>query len=138
MNAAVALTSLAMTIAQEAGGESFAGKLAVGHVVMNRSELWKRTVTDVIFKAYQFSAWLTGSATLIHMDEVTDATWQECFAAACGAYFRALLGTNDPSGGATHYLNVEVTRELRGGSLPDWYDSDKVTVVIDRHTFLKL
>jgi hypothetical protein len=83
----------------------------------------------------------------MRLDDVPDALWRECFAAACGAAFRRDLGLADPVKGATMYLNVEETRRLRGdGTLPPWaadptdatkVDARLVTAVIGRHTFLR-
>ena len=55
----------------------------------------------------------------------------------------ALAGVlEDLTKNADHYLNVEVTRRMRGGTLPKWAEEDikngKVTVVIGSHTFLNL
>jgi hypothetical protein len=51
----------------------------------------------------------------------------------------ALANTlEDLSKNADHYLNVELTKRLRGGTLPSWVDLSKVTVVIGNHTFLNL
>ena len=47
--------------------------------------------------------------------------------------------TADPTAGADHYLNVELTKKIRPDhGLPSWFDPAKVTVVLSRHTFLKL
>jgi len=52
----------------------------------------------------------------------------------------------DPSLGSNHYLNVPVTLQGRGGTLPAWaadphdhtrVDLGKVRAVIGRHTFLR-
>ena len=58
---------------------------------------------------------------------------------ALGIAQRGLAGTlEDLSKDADHYLNVELTRKLRGGTLPTRVDLSKVTVVIGHHTFLRL
>jgi len=60
---------------------------------------------------------------------------KESYKAGCSAYFHFL---EDPTHGSTHYLNEEMTRKLRGGSLPGWFEEAKVMARIGRHTFLKL
>lgn len=126
---------LALTVWGEARGESDTGKLAVAWVMVNRHEAG--SISRVLLRPWQFSFWNTDDPSRPLIGEISGESdqWVACYKAACAAYF-ALVP--DPTHGATNYLNVEATRRLRGGSLPDWYDSDKVTVVIDRHTFLKL
>ena len=43
------LTTLAATIEMEAGGEPFAGKLAVGMVIVNRTEQWRPPLPALLF-----------------------------------------------------------------------------------------
>lgn len=122
---------LAITVVMEAGGEPFDGKLGVAYVIMNRSG----SVTDTVFRSYQFSAWNTDSATRMNLDIVPDIVLMESYKAAVAAYFKLLP---DPTKEATHYLNEELTRKIRRGSLPGWFDETKVTARIGKHTFLKL
>ncbi len=131
---------LTWTIVQEAGGEKFEGQLAVAYTIMNRTG----SVTDTVFKPHQFTAWDTDSPTRMNLDITPDVILMECYKAAVAAYFKFLP---DPSNGATHYLNEEVTRRMRGGVLPGWAckdgrpapepDEAKVTARIGRHTFLR-
>ena len=141
------LTTLAATIEMEAGGEPFQGKLAVGMVIVNRAEQWRQSLLDILFKDRQFSAWNNQSPTLLRLDTIPPASWQEDLAAAAGALFRRELGLADPTRGALFYLNVAVTKIGRGdGTLPEWcrspsdptkLDEAKVLAVIGRHTFLR-
>jgi hypothetical protein len=119
------------TIVQEGGAEPFDGQLGIGYVIMNRSA----SITDTVFRAYQFSAWNTDSATRMNLDIVPDIILMQCYKATVAAYFKLLP---DPTKGATHYLNEELTRKMRGGTLPSWFDEEKVTARIGKHTFLKL
>jgi spore germination cell wall hydrolase CwlJ-like protein len=130
-----ALLFLTYTIGQEAGWESFKGKLAVGFVIVHRGESGKVSITDTIFKSFQFSCWNTESPTRMNIDTMPQDIFMECYKAACAAFFNLM---EDPSLGATNYLNEEETRKKRGGSLPGWFDETKVTARIGRHTFLKL
>ncbi len=123
----------------EARGEPKDGQQAVCNVVLNRVR--KGMAPDlraVILKPRQFS-WT----------DPNDPNFRKVFTAAQdapGAWSRALdiaqsalAGTlEDVSKDADHYLNVELTRKLRGGTLPAWVDLTKVTVVIGNHTFLRL
>lgn len=131
MNFRDELYFLSITILQEAGGEPFEGKLAVAYTIMNRGG----SVTDTVLRSYQFSCWNTDSPTRITIDTASEEVLRECYKASCGAYFKLVP---DPTKGATHYLNEELTRKIRGGNLPGWFDETKVTVRIGKHTFLKL
>jgi hypothetical protein len=122
---------LAVTVAMEAGGEAYDGKQGVAFAIVNRPG----SITDIVLKAYQFSAWNTDSNTRMNIDTIPDAVYKECYKAAVGAYFKIV---EDLTKGATHYLNEELTKQLRGGTLPGWFSEDKVTIRIGKHTFLKL
>ena len=136
MNQFIQLFLMTLTVAQEAGGESYKGKLGVAWVLHRRQIAFKKSLTDVQFQAYQFSAWLTGSATLMNIDQITDALFFECQKACIAAVYEL---DPDPTNGADHYLNEWATRAGRPGrDLPSWFDQNKVTVRIGDHTFLKL
>ncbi len=129
------LTFLAYTIAQEAGGEPPEGQLGVAWVVVNRMRKSNLSLTDVIFRSMQFSCWNSDSPTRMKLDTLPYEVLRQCYQMACAAYFGFTI---DSTGGATHYLNEEVTRQLRGGTLPGWFAEEKVTKRIGRHTFLKV
>lgn len=134
MNSFLQLFLMALTVAMEAGGEPYLGKLGVAWVLRRRQILYKKSLSDVAFQKYQFSAWLTGSATLMNIDGISDRLFGECLKACIGAVHDL---EPDPTHGADHYLNeAEVIRTA--GKLPAWFDENKVTMRIDRHTFLKL
>jgi len=124
---------LTITLVMECGGEPYEGILAVANVLCTRAKKVKGSVFDAIFKAWQISAWNTDSGTRMMLDTIPIGTFTLCYKAACAAYFEL---SPDPSRGATHYLNEEVTRRQRGGTLPSWFDESKVTVRIAHHTFL--
>jgi spore germination cell wall hydrolase CwlJ-like protein len=126
---------LVLTIEQEASSEPYEGQLAVAFVIMNRVRVEKSSVIDIVLKPMQFSSWNSDSPTRMHIDTTPNDAFKSCYKAACAAYFELVP---DPSKGASHYLNEEVTRKLRGGTLPGWFDESKVTVRIGNHTFLKL
>lgn len=131
---------LTLTIIQEADAEPFGGKVGVGFVIVGRPG----SLSDTVFRNAQFSCWNQGSPTEQNLDTTPDAIFRECYKAACAAYFHLV---EDPTKGATNYLNEELTRKLRGGVLPGWardandptkIDVGKVTAKIGKHTFLKL
>lgn len=130
------LPLMAVTVFLEAESEPDEGKAGVAWVIRNRTDYGKRRLREVIVAPWQFSCWNEDyrkqrTARLIAPDpEQWDRSWR----AACGAYWRLIA---DPTGGATHYLNVELTRQIRPGhDLPDWYRADQVTARIGRHEFL--
>jgi len=122
---------LVLTVVMEAGGEPYEGKLGVAYVVINRGD----SIPDTIFRGYQFSCWNTESPTRMNLDIIPDLVLMEAYKASVAAYFKLV---DDPTKGATHYLNEEITRKMRGGTLPGWFDESKVTARIEKHTFLKL
>lgn len=133
----------ALTVWQEASGEPYEGKLAVAYVIFRRAG--SGSVSDAVLKPWQFSAWNTDSPTRSRLDSIDPGSrdWLECYRAAVSAAFGFEA---DPSKGANFYLNVEATRQIRGGTLPKWaadpkdptqIDESKVTAKIGRHTFLK-
>lgn len=139
------LTLLAATVALEAEGEAAEGQLAVACVVMNRVRAWGRTLHQVILgpdgQAYDdgtpFEAWSCWNDDYrIQARARLDAlgAFPPAWRAAAAALWQL---TDDPSHGATFYLNVELTKKIRAGTLPAWFDPAKVTAVIGRHTFLR-
>jgi len=132
------LTLIAATVLMEAGNQSFEGKVAVAWVIMNR-DAWSQSpgVDDVILAPWQFSAWNTDNRARASLQDTMrnqPALWSECMKAAAAALWAFVP---DPTHGAVMYLNPVVTRKLRGGTLPDWYDAAKVTAVIGDHEFLR-
>jgi spore germination cell wall hydrolase CwlJ-like protein len=122
---------LMVTVAMEASGEPLEGKIAVAFVICGRGD----STIDSCMRAYQFSSWNTESPTRMNLDVLNEKSMKECYKAACAAYFGLV---DDPSKGATHYLNEEMIRKSRGGKLPGWFDEKKVTARIGNHTFLRL
>ena len=118
---------LTLLVAVEAEGEPHIGKLAVAWVAVNRSHLLKQPLTKVLFDPNEFTGfWVTR--------KVDKRVFRPAYTAARAAYF----GTApDPTKEATHYLNVALVKK-QSGQLPLWYNPKYITVVIGRHTFLKL
>ena len=122
---------LAMVIYLEARNQVFKGKLAVGWVVVTRTIEEKRSVADVVFRAFQFSALNTKDPNRMLIDTAPfSAEWRECFEAASAAYFTLIP---NPAPSANHYLNPKAVDKL-----PDWYSKNKIITVIDDHEFLRV
>jgi N-acetylmuramoyl-L-alanine amidase len=124
------------TVAMEAGGESYKGKLAVAYVLYNRAAWKQRSLSDICFAPWQFSCWNTDSPTRANLDQLgqSDNLFADCLRAICSAQFKQ---EPDPTGGAVFYLNKAVVLKS-AGKLPDWWDIDAdpaTEVVIGNHAF---
>jgi len=144
------LSLLSATLFLEADSEPDLGKEAIAHVIMNRVERWGLpSIHDAILgrdrRAYgdgkpyeQFSCWNDDEkmrAVRRIATSTSETTWRSWRAAAIGRWRLQ----PDPTHGATYYLNVDLTRKIRGGTLPGWADKLLATgrvTVIERHTFL--
>jgi len=124
----------------EARGEPLLGKVAVCNVVQNRAAGGK-TIHDVILAPRQFS-WTDPNdpnyQAVLYCLKPTPVPLSQWATSATIARL-ALAGCFiDMTGGANHYLNIELTKTMRHGTLPSWVDETKVTVKIGNHTFLRL
>ena len=110
---------LASTVWMEAEGESYEGKLAVAFCIANRAQRGRRSISDVVLTAWQFSAWNTDSTTRMKLDALRadDSIWLECVRAAVEALFNSVP---DPITGRTLYMNEAIVLRARG-SLPEWW-----------------
>ena len=128
------LEILARTIHAEAESEPYNGKLAVGAVIANRAASGKygEGIKGVILKKTQFSPWnsWTGGAKgeqgkdMLRLKPSEDA-YKAAQAILSGEY-------EDPTGGATHYLNPSVSK-------PYWLkpmkNQKRGTIKIGQHLF---
>ncbi len=122
---------LIRTVAFEASGESDVGKVAVVHVILNRKRTgrWGNTVKAVVTHPWQFEPWMTKR---LEMERLSPADPR--YRSAARVVDAVLKGDEpDPTSGATHFLNPEIVRERRGGSLPAWANGDGQS--IGNHTF---
>jgi hypothetical protein len=141
------LTLIASTILLEGESEPDEGKVGIAWVIRNRMDRRHATARVVILgaeglvdgdgRAFEvFSCWNDDyrrqrTARLLSPDPVL---WNRCWRAAAGALWRLLP---DPTGGADHYLNIALTKQIRPlHDLPAWYHAAHVTAVIGQHTFL--
>ena len=117
MNVCLALTLLAMMVQSEAPREPYDGKLAVAYVAVNRAEISGKDLTTILQQPQQFA--------LFPRVVISESSWL----AARTAFTHT---RPDPTQGADHFYNHLVK------PWPSWYDEKYITVVIGRHTFLKL
>ena len=120
---------LARTLQAEAGNQGLGGMLAAGSVVMNRANTsgYGNGLRGVILKPGQFSAWnsLTGYAG---GEQGQNMTSMRPSAAAYQATDQLLTGDyEDPTGGATHYYNPDISN-------PSWAKGKEFTRIGD-HVF---
>ena len=103
---------LARTLQAEAGNQGFGGMLAAGSVIMNRanSSGYGNGVRGVILKPGQFSAWnsVTGYAG---GEQGQDMQGMMPSADAYRAADQLIAGDySDPTAGATHYFNPDISQ----------------------------
>ena len=108
---------LAKLIMAEARGESYAGQVAVGAVVLNRvaHPSFPDTVAGVIYQAGAFSC-------------VRDANWNVSPNATAQQAARDAMNGWDPSGGAIYYYNPRTAQSK-------WIRSRPVLCTIGNHVF---
>ncbi len=111
------LRLLANIISAEARGESYAGQVAVGAVVLNRVKhpSFPNTIAGVIYQSGAFTA-------------VTDGQINQSISDSAYSAARDAMNGWDPSGGAIYYYNPANTTN-------QWMLSRPVIVVIGKHVF---
>ena len=123
---------LALTMYFEARGEPDTGKIAVGHVVMNRvaHPLFPRRVCDVARQGgdklryrCQFTWWCDGLSDMPRDRHV----WRRVKALARRVYWEA---SEDPTGGALWYHAISV--------MPQWRLKLSAGPIIGNHIFYRL
>lgn len=146
------LTLVAATLFLEAEGEPDEGRVAIAWVIRNRADRRPPTLDvahEVILgpdkvaegdgRPFElFSCWNDDyrAQRVKRLTNPAAGVWELCGRAAAGAWWRLLP---DPTGHATHYLNVELTRKIRpDGGLPAWFREDRITAKLGHHTFLRL
>ncbi|WP_158972277.1 conjugal transfer protein TraG N-terminal domain-containing protein [Chachezhania sediminis] len=134
------------TIAGEAGRESWQGKAAVAHVILNRvaDARWSNSAAEVSLQPQQFSAWNKG----VGGNSIPNAIQP-------GSQLYEEIGTivdlvssgriADPTGGATHYyapkgMEAHVAAGEQSNLLPNWLEGESYrrqapNVTIGGHVF---
>lgn len=145
---------LAGTLDGEGRGENIHGRLAIGHVVKNRRELFPRdkgkSYWEVCLRKSQFECWWPGSskgsqqnaARCLLMQE-----WQWGQSDLVHAIHKRMFNetkwladgiiqgkTVDPTQGATHYLTKQL---FNSSQCPSWAEADKICAIIGNHYFLR-
>lgn len=122
---------LIRTVMGEAANQPDIGQAAVAHVIQNRvaSGQWGDTPTKVVMAKSQFEPWSTRADELRGYDPKSAA-----YQRTAAIIDDVLAGkTPDPTGGATHFLQEDIVRKRRGGTLPKWAQGDGLR--IGAHTF---
>ena len=130
------LYCLAQNSYWESRGESFADKIAVANVVLNRTRdpRFPKTNCNVIREKCQFS-WYCAGLNRVNI-RVTDSNrydhrvvpWIESILAAIIAKNKLM---KDPTNGATHFYAHKLVR-------PIWAKNEFITTKTSGHTFVKL
>jgi spore germination cell wall hydrolase CwlJ-like protein len=125
---------LIRTLVFEAAEEPDEGKAAVVHVILNRmrSKRWGDNVQEVVTEPWQFEPWMTRRNEIKRLS-VDDPRYLDAARITDGVLSGVLP---DATEGATHFLNPEIVRKRRGGSLPSWARGEGQS--IGRHTFYTL
>lgn len=125
---------LIRTLVFEAAEEPDEGKAAVVHVILNRmrSKRWGDSVKEVVTDPWQFEPWMTRRKEIKSLS-VDDPRYIDA-ARITDAVLAGILP--DPTEGATHFLNPDIVRKRRGGSLPAWARGEGQS--IGKHTFYAL
>src|SRR5689334_9385087 len=112
------LDLMTRTVMGEAADQPDVGQSAVAHVILNRLKggQWGNTVPAVVLAPNQFEPWQTRAKELRGYDPNSPA-YQRTRAIVESA---ANGQSPDPTGGMTHFLQEDIVRQRRGGSLPDW------------------
>lgn len=115
----------------EAGNQGPQGQAAVASVILNRvtAGTYGNTPADVVLAPNQFEPWTTRSKELLAI-KPTSAAYRNV-----GDIVDMVASgdISDQSQGATHFLNENIVRQRRGGSLPSW--AAQPVTKINSHTF---
>lgn len=117
------------TIWMEARGESYEGKLAVAHVIINRAisgrPRWN-TLAQVCLDPYQFSGWRQADGNFLVALNLRpeDLRAQDCLR----AFREANASLHDPTHGARHYFNPKLAN-------PDWAKGHVPCYKVGNHDF---
>ena len=136
------LETLTLTLIGEARGEPIEGQVAVGCVIRNRSEQWKRSIKEICLQPRQFSCWNIDDpnrALLVELAEkmvmgtgLNSIVYAQCQYVALGIVNHEIL---DNTHGALNYLTTSL---FASDAKPDWAKNVSSAVVKGKQTFLKV
>jgi len=122
---------LIRTVIGEAARQPRLGQAAVAHTVLNRRKAgrWGDNVRDVVLAPNQFEPWQARPDYLRGISPESDVYQQT------GQLVDKVTAGHipDPTQGGLFFLNPEIVRQRRGGSLPDWAQNQ--TASIGDHAF---
>lgn len=109
---------LIRTVIGEAADQPDEGQAAVAHVVLNRTRMgdWGKSPTEVVLAPGQFEPWQTRARHLLSIDPASEQYKRT--AAIVDAATKGEM--SDPTQGATYFLQPDIVRQRRGGTLPGW------------------
>ena len=121
------------TMLGEAADQGDTGLAAVGSVILNRlkSGNYGDDIRSVVLARNQFEPWATRARELAAISPKSDAYQR------AGQLFDKVASGDieDPTDGATHFLQPDIVRARRGGSLPNWAQGPGTR--IGAHVFYK-
>lgn len=112
---------MARTILGEAANQGLTGQTAIGWTILNRLRdgRYGDGIKGVIRKPWAYEPWMTREDELMGISP--DSPGYKNAYELSGKILRGEV--EDPTGGATHFLNPEVIKG-RGEKLPSWYPDD--------------
>lgn len=116
-----------VTIWQEARGEPYEGKLAVGEVIRNRMKrnyFSNGTVSGTVLRDYQFSGWNVGDPNRISSIQIDD---NDATVGACISSWKESISSSVAKG-AVLYCNLHLAH-------PSWAKPEKMVAEIGNHSF---
>src|SRR6185437_11694794 len=124
---------LIRTVIGEAANQPPEGQAAVAYSVLNRVNDggYGSTPTQVVLAPSQYEPWSTRSKELMAIP--TNSNIYNDVGKIVDGVISGQI--KDPTGGATHFLNEDIVRQRRGGSLPSWAQGQGVR--IGQHTFFQ-
>lgn len=123
------------TVIGEAGNQAAIGQGGVAHVIRNRlaTGKWGNNVADVVLAKNQFEPWQTRSKELMGISR-NDPRY-----IAAGRIVDGVMSGQapDPTGGATHFANVQTVKDRNGGTVGNhgWISNANLTTNIGDHSF---
>jgi len=127
------LDMIARTVIGEAGNQPPIGQAAVAHVILNRmnSGKWGNDAASVVLAPKQFEAWSDHPDQLRSIPQ-NSAQYQRALEIARQA---ASGQTEDPTGGAMNFANVDTVQRRGNQSAMGWINGMTNVTKIGDHTF---